>query len=120
MPHDPMAGEFVFWDYLFVRFSDIAVTADKLAEHGRAAHKLHDQWRAEVKKNGTTGPPKGPVVKDRPKKADKGKKGADGDDRGGSDSDSSDGEAGKLEEESSVSDGAKRPTSAARPSFLAV
>jgi len=98
MSHDPVAGEFVFWDYLLVRFSDINAATEKLAEHGRTAHKLHDQWKNEVKKGAgtTSGPPRGPVVRlDSKKGAEKGKKPAE--ERGLSgDSDSSDGEVSRA------------------------
>lgn len=135
MSHDPLAGEYVFWDYLLVRFSDMHMATERLAEHGRTAHKLHEQWKSDVKKGlvAASGPPKGPVVRPEPKKgADKARKPLE--ERGASgDSDSSDGEGratmhdgerlGTDDMPSSVersSDDIKSTAAAARPSFLAV
>jgi hypothetical protein len=135
MSHDPLAGEHVFWDYLLVRFSDMNTATERLAEHGRTAHKLHEQWKSEVKKVGAAaaGPPKGPIVRPEPRRgADRLRRSVK--ERGASgDSDSSDGEGrataneerlGTGEMRSGVersSDDIVKPGAAAvRPSFLAV
>ena len=108
MSHDTLAGEPVCWSYLTAKCSDAAAAAQLLADHGRTAHRLHEQWRVEVKKAGANGqkppaPPKKQGSSGEGGKAAAGKgKGAadDGAKKGvgggsiivaGSDSDSSDG-----------------------------
>jgi hypothetical protein len=137
MSHDPLAGEYIFWDYLLVRFSDMNTATEQLSEHGRTAHKLHEQWKSDVKKGGSaaSGPPKGPVVRPELKRgADKAKKFME--ERGASgESDSSDGEGkaamndgaegmgtGDMPSgvERSSDDVKSRAEAAIRPSFLAV
>lgn len=67
MSHDTLAGEPVCWSYLTAKCSDSAAAAQLLADHGRTAHRLHEQWRVEVKKAGANGQkPPAPPKKQKP------------------------------------------------------
>ena len=120
----------------------LASATEKLAEHGRTAHRAHEQWKNDVKKMAGAAPPSGPAVR-----AD-GKKGATGDSKARraygepgvgpvpavhiSDSDSSDGELARAaadeakpdDEEAQGATGVDRSfngdSTTHRPSFLAV
>ena len=43
MSHDVYAGEYVCWDFLVTKCSDLPTATALLAEHGRTAHRLHEQ-----------------------------------------------------------------------------
>ena len=63
--HEVYAGENVCWAYLTAKCSDVAAASQHLAEHGRTAHKLHDQWKVECKRATSQGikPPNPPTAK---------------------------------------------------------
>lgn len=50
LSHDVHAGEMVCWSYMTTRLSDLSAATAALAEHGRCAHRLLEQWRLECKK----------------------------------------------------------------------
>ena len=47
LSHEVYAGENICWSYLAVRCNDIGSATQLLAEHGRTAHRLHEQVRAQ-------------------------------------------------------------------------
>ena len=47
--HDMFAGEYVCWNYLTVRCSDVTQASQALAEHGRCAHRLQEQARRSLR-----------------------------------------------------------------------
>lgn len=53
MSHDVYAGEYVCWDFFVTKCADLPTATALLAEHGRTAHRLHEQWRNECKKHGS-------------------------------------------------------------------
>lgn len=133
MSHDVMAGEYVCWDYLVTKCTDVAAASERLAEHGRCAHRLQEQWRNECKKGGS-GPPAKPPMPGRTKLNSSLKKGAKSGAaaEGGADSESSEDEAKAApteEEKAEQAEGTTAITDAApaaappekqRSSFLAV
>ena len=50
LPHEVHAGEIICWSYVSVKTADVASASQQLADHGRSAHRLADQWRIECKK----------------------------------------------------------------------
>ena len=48
LSHEVYAGENICWSYLTTKCSDVTMASQLLAEHGRTAHRLHEQ---------VTGPP---------------------------------------------------------------
>ena len=50
LPHEVHAGEIICWSYISVKCLDVPAASQTLAEHGRNAHRLADQWRLECKK----------------------------------------------------------------------
>ncbi len=50
LPHEVHAGEVICWSYVSVRTNDVAAASQTLADHGRNAHRLADQWRLDCKK----------------------------------------------------------------------
>ena len=149
MAHDAISGEPVCWSYLTTRCGDAAAAEKLLAEHGRTAHRLHEQWRVELKRTAASGqkPPApttrqgtglGATKRRSAAAADKerGDKERGDKERGSSDDDSSEGERpaapiaapagaakGLVEVEPAGTSGAEAAASAplaARPSFLAV
>jgi hypothetical protein len=139
--HDMFAGEYVCWNYLTVKCADVNNATTQLAEHGRCAHRLQEQWRNECKKMGCQ-PGQKPVM---PQKKAATVSGAGSKKRTisaegvveGSDGSSSDAEPKRQEEEAAApaADGEQASSAAevpalaaaappadkgARPSFLAV
>ena len=50
LPHEVHAGEVICWSYISVKCLDVPQASQALADHGRNAHRLADQWRLECKK----------------------------------------------------------------------
>lgn len=50
LPHEVHAGEVICWSYVSVKCLDVSAASQTLADHGRNAHRLADQWRIECKK----------------------------------------------------------------------
>jgi len=144
MAHDAISGEPVCWSYLTTKCNDVIAAEKLMAEHGRTAHRLHEQWRVEMKKTAANGqkPPAPPTREGSSKR--RGAAAADKE-RGDSDADSSEGEraaaptaasaaasavasataapagaAKDLAEAADMSSADAAATPAARPSFLAV
>ena len=61
------AGEIICWAYISQKCLDVPVASQALADHGRNAHRLADQWRIECKKAKELGakPPLPPQAKKR-------------------------------------------------------
>ena len=55
LSHEVYAGENICWTYLTTKCSDIKSASDALAEHGRTAHRLHEQWKLECKRANAAG-----------------------------------------------------------------
>mmetsp|Transcript_15696 Transcript_15696/g.35175 ORF Transcript_15696/g.35175 Transcript_15696/m.35175 type:complete len:320 (-) Transcript_15696:505-1464(-) len=111
--HEVYAGENVCWAYLTAKCSDVAAASQHLAEHGRTAHKLHDQWKVECKRATSQGikPPNPPTAKKKETSA----KRAGGGGHAKSDSDSD------AELADAPTKTVEAPAAApAKPSFLAV
>lgn len=73
LSHDVYAGEHVCWSYLTVKLNgDMTSAVQLLADHGRTAHRLQEQWRAECKKATSSGqkPPTVPKKASGPKRGD--------------------------------------------------
>jgi len=67
LPHEVHAGEIICWAYISQKCLDVPVASQALADHGRNAHRLADQWRIECKKAKELGakPPLPPQAKKR-------------------------------------------------------
>jgi len=50
LPHEVHAGEIICWSYISQKCLDVPAASQALADHGRNAHRLADQWRVECKK----------------------------------------------------------------------
>jgi len=63
LSHEVYAGETICWSYMSVRCNDIGAATQLLADHGRTAHRLHEQWRLDCKRANASGqkPPASPV-----------------------------------------------------------
>jgi len=68
LSHEVYAGENICWSYLSVKCADASSAAQLLAEHGRTAHRLHEQWKLDCKRASATGqkPPTLPVKPKQP------------------------------------------------------
>jgi len=124
LSHEVYAGENICWSYISVRCSDVSSAAQLLAEHGRTAHRLHEQWKLDCKRASANGG-KPPTLPLKPKQPQSGKKGG-GAPKSECESDSEDEERSKQEvkpptdlAEGAMPEGAK-PAAAVRSSFLSV